>query len=147
MMSISDPIRHPASKRQRVQRAAFFWVSVAILFLLLQAVYVGFGIGIPCPINTLTGLLCPGCGMFRATGAVLRVDIWQAIRYNALSVILMPLLLALGIRETARYIRAIAPKKASRLEMIFSVGVAVISLLYAIARNLPWLAMLRPTVL
>jgi len=82
--------------------------------------------------------------MFRAADALLRGDVWQAIRYNALSVVLLPLLFVFSVRETVRYIRAAAPAPASRLEIALCVGVASVSVLYAAARNLPFFAILRP---
>ena len=126
-------------------RAASVWSSLLLGFLLLRVIYTRFGVGIPCPVRVVTGLYCPGCGMFRAVGALLRGNVWQAIRYNALSVVLLPLLLVFSARRTIRYIRTAAPALTSRAEMIVSIGVASVSLLYAIARNLPALAMLRPT--
>ena len=142
---LADLYGHPATKRQRVFHVAFLWLMLLSIFLILRFVYLSFGIGVPCPLHAVTGLYCPGCGMFRAAVSLMRVDIWQAIRYNALSVILLPLLFLSGIRETARYIRAAFPAPAGRLEMVVIVGVAVASVIYGVARNLPVFAMLRPT--
>ena len=133
------------SKRQRVLRAASLWALSLIGFIALRLIYSSYGIGIPCPLYVVTGLYCPGCGMFRAAGALIQGDIWQAIRYNALSVILLPTLMVLCIRETARYIRAANPIRAKRLETAIYTGAITISVLYAIARNLPIFAMLQPT--
>ena len=126
-------------------RVASLWVLLVSVFSLLGLAYLNFGFGIPCPLHAVTGLYCPGCGMFRASISLLRWDVWQAIRYNALSVILLPLLFISIVRENTRYIRATRPAPVGRLEMIIIVGVASASVLYAIARNLPFLAMLRPT--
>ena len=44
-----------------------------------------------CPFLIVTGLPCAGCGMTRAGIAMMQLDFYQAIRYNAFSVILIPL--------------------------------------------------------
>ena len=127
-------------------RAASLWVSLFLGFLLLRFIYIGFGVGVPCPLHTFTGLYCPGCGMFRATGALLEGNIWQAVRYNALCVILLPLIFVFCIRETFQYIHATPPVSTSRLEIVIFVVVIAISVLYAIVRNLPAFDMLKPTI-
>ena len=45
---------------------------------LLGIVYLGLN----CPIRSLTGIPCPGCGMTRAWLAALRLDILGAFRYH-----------------------------------------------------------------
>lgn len=47
-----------------------------------------------CPFYALTGLKCPGCGSLRAVHAVLHGDFGKAWHFNALAVILLPLVLA-----------------------------------------------------
>jgi len=114
---------------------------------LLRTVYLKTGAGIPCQLFTLSGILCPGCGMFRALDALLTLNIWQAVRYNTLAVVLLPALLILVLRSTVRYIRMSPLKPTGRLELTLSISIAVLSLIYAIARNLPFLEVLRPTSL
>ena len=41
------------------------------------------GIGIPCMVNSATGLLCPGCGTSRMFLSLLRLDIPAAFRCNS----------------------------------------------------------------
>jgi len=83
--------------------------------------------------------------MFRALGALLHAAVWQAVRYNALAVVLLPALAIYCIRDAIRYVRAAPPVPTSRREKIIVVGVAVVSVLYAVMRNLPFFEALRPT--
>jgi len=83
--------------------------------------------------------------MFRAIGALLQAAVWQAVRYNALAVVLLPALAILCIRDTIRYVHAAPPVSTSRQEKIIVVGVAIVSVLYAVMRNLPFFEALRPT--
>ncbi|MCL1852595.1 MAG: DUF2752 domain-containing protein [Peptococcaceae bacterium] len=147
MKSILGRVRHPASKWQRALNVAVLLVLLMLVFVLLKLVHQAFGIGIPCPLNAVTGLFCPGCGMFRAVNALLRGDLWQAFRYNAFSVILLPLLLIFGAREAARYIRAASFVPSGRWEMRLCMGIAVVCVVYGFLRNVPFFAILQPVSL
>jgi len=146
MKHIAKQDRDNLTRRQRIIRAASFWIIAALAFTLLRILYLRFNIGIPCPVYTITGLLCPGCGMFRAIGAILSGSLWQAIRYNALSVILLPILAIYCVRDTVRYIQARPPAPASRQEMVFAIGAVAVSVLYAALRNIPFFEILQPHI-
>lgn len=55
-----------------------------------------------CPFLMLTGWQCPGCGSQRAIHALLHLDIVAALRYNALLVLSLPLILLLLYAEWKR---------------------------------------------
>lgn len=55
-----------------------------------------------CPFLMLTGWQCPGCGSQRAIHALLHLDIVAALRYNALLVLSLPLILILLYAEWKR---------------------------------------------
>jgi len=59
-----------------------------------------------CPIHQLFGIDCPGCGATRALAALLHGQLTQALRLNALFVLLLPFALA-GAGESYR--RALRP--------------------------------------
>src|SRR4051812_20010867 len=59
-----------------------------------------------CPIHEYFGLLCPGCGATRACAALLRGHFVDALRQNALFVLLLPFA-TFGF--TRAYLRAIRP--------------------------------------
>jgi len=140
-------MKNKVTKKRRVLRAAFVWSVFIAGLLFLGYVFLYYGAGIPCPTNYVTGLYCPGCGMFRAIVALLNANLLQAVRYNALTVVLLPIMLFYAIRETFRYIHAKRILPTSRMETIVWVSVIAVSILYGIARNLPTFAMLRPTSL
>ena len=71
--------------------------SLIIVFFLAVAVMLGYianeyGIGVPCALNEIFGIYCSGCGLTRAAGAIFRLDFYQAFRYNAFSLVLLPVL-------------------------------------------------------
>ena len=59
-----------------------------------------------CPIHQYFGILCPGCGATRALAALLHGRLSEALRLNALFVLLLPVALA-GAAESYR--RALRP--------------------------------------
>jgi hypothetical protein len=56
--------------------------KLAATLILILYIALRFSLGITCPIRQLTGIACPGCGMTRATLAVLRFDISTAWSYH-----------------------------------------------------------------
>jgi glucose-6-phosphate-specific signal transduction histidine kinase len=54
------------------------------------------GLRISCPIHSLTGVFCPGCGSTRAARALLRGDLELAIHNNAL-LLISPVLVLAGV--------------------------------------------------
>ena len=54
---------------------------------------------VPCYFHELTGLECPGCGITRAIYCLMHFDIGQAIHYNAMFVLTIPLLLFYGLKK------------------------------------------------
>jgi hypothetical protein len=54
----------------------------------------------PCVFHLVTGLHCPGCGATRCAHALLHGDLPQALAYNPLLVLLLPLI-AFGLTHLA----------------------------------------------
>ena len=71
------------------------------------------GLAVPCLFWTVTGWLCPGCGVTRLCLALLRWDWAAAWAANPALLLMLPVLAALGVRMAVRYVRAgsaIGPK-------------------------------------
>ena len=58
-----------------------------------------------CPIREFLGIDCPGCGATRALAALLRGHFAEALRLNALFVLLLPAALAVAAETYRRAIR------------------------------------------
>lgn len=52
-----------------------------------------------CPFFWVTGLKCPGCGSLRAAHQLLHLHFGEAMRYNALMVLFIPLLLFMSLAD------------------------------------------------
>lgn len=75
-------------------------VATASIYILAQ-----YGLGIPCPVYRITGLLCPGCGNTRAALALLRLDFPAALGYNLLFPLEFGYLLWVILRSCVAYWR------------------------------------------
>lgn len=118
-------------------------LALALLGIVLLVVYGRFGVGIPCPLHLLTGLYCPGCGTMRALHSLSQFRWQQALQYNALSLFLLPILAAQGVRQAWHYVRGTRIKQ-TRLEKALWLVLLGLALLYGALRNLPYFAVLRP---
>jgi len=54
---------------------------------------------VPCYFHELTGLECPGCGITRAIYCLMHFDIVQALHYNVMFVLTIPLLMFCGLKK------------------------------------------------
>lgn len=96
-------------------------------FSYLVISYLGFGIS--CPIHSLTGFFCPGCGSTRAVKALINGDISLAFHNNALS-LLLPVFLATGL--------AIEKYSQSRIWLyLFIAKVFIVVVTFTVFRNQP----------
>lgn len=59
-------------------------LKLPLMALCLGVLAVWVALSLPCPIRSLTGVICPGCGMGRAWLAALRLDFGRAFHYHPL---------------------------------------------------------------
>ena len=81
-------------------------VAVALLFPLYTryAEFLSFGV-FDCLLHDLFFVYCPLCGGTRATEALMRLDVAEALRCNALVVLAVPFVLFLYLRAWRRLLR------------------------------------------
>lgn len=120
----------------RLSHKIILFISSA---LILGAVYTLFDpaetVWMPkCPVYTLTGLNCPGCGSQRALHALLHGDIGEAFRANALLFLFVPLIITLAVGEInnkrwPRFYKAV-------FHPVMIYGILAIVVGWAIVRNI-----------
>lgn len=116
-------------------------VLLSFLYLFLNRKY---GISIPCVFYEITGFYCPGCGVTRVIFSLLQLDFMQAIYYNVLIVVLIPIFLFVyGIR----YYEWFTGRKVLSIPNWFWWSIVVVTLLFGILRNLEMFDFLEPTYL
>jgi hypothetical protein len=89
-----------------------------------------------CPIHELFHLQCPGCGATRALAALLRGHLAEAMRLNALVMMLLPLAAAYGIACYRRLLqhKAIRPPQPPAAAIYAALALATV---FTVIRNLP----------
>jgi hypothetical protein len=90
-----------------------------------------------CPLYTLTGIACPGCGMTRGFHALFHGDILTSLDYNAL----IPLYsVVFGYFFVSMFLTA-ARGSGLPLKLFggkFLWGIVAVSVVFAVVRNLPF---------
>ena len=110
--------------------------SIFFLFLLLfcqmKKIY------LPCLFHKFTNLYCPGCGITRLFLSLLKLDFYQAFRYNPLVFLLLVFFIPTKILTKN------IPKKYKNYASYFLVFVVV---LYGVLRNTSMFSYLKPTII
>lgn len=122
-------------------------ISVIIVLVLGLISMKHFNIGIPCIYYKLSGLYCPGCGMTRATFSLLQLDFYQAFRYNAFSIIMLPLMGLYIIGGIYAWLFNKTNFMYDKIPPAIWILLIISMLLYGILRNVPQFSFLAPTIL
>lgn len=126
------------NKRKTNLKLAIIAILGFFLYYLLN-LYTGFAIF--CPFHKFTGLYCPGCGVTRLLFSLIKLDFYQAFRYNPLVFIL----LIIGI------IYLLIKFILKKFNIIIKVPnyvwyiLIIIVIIYGILRNIPEFSWLAPT--
>jgi len=89
-----------------------------------------------CPLYTLTGLYCPGCGSTRAFHYLLHGEFYGAFAMNPLGMLFLPFLIYGGASYLSFQIRGrYLPRVFIPGRWIWALGVLIV--LYGVARNIP----------
>lgn len=108
-------------------------IFLIILYLIF---YKKLGISIPCFFHKITGLYCPGCGITRMLESILKLNIYQAFRYNPL---VFTYLIGYIIYKIINYRHKI------KLNNYFIYVLLFITITFGILRNIPIFDYLKPT--
>ena len=122
-------------------------VITVLLLLLILLIYFVFNkitnIGIPCIIHELTGFYCPGCGVTRMFFSIIKLEFYQAFRYNPFVFILFCLYILFRIISIFYYLKY---KKVLAIpEKVLYIIIALL-IVFGILRNIPYFDYLKPTV-
>jgi hypothetical protein len=90
-----------------------------------------------CPLYTVTGFACPGCGLTRGFHALLHGDILGALGYNALIPLFIVIFGVFFLALTSVALRG-RPLMSWNISLPVVWGMFVLLLLFGILRNLPF---------
>lgn len=125
-------------------------ISILLSILLIMGGYCflnyRFNFSVPCIFHKITGLYCPGCGITRMLFSIIRLDFYQAFRYNPLVFIM--LLLYILYKFLSSVVELCFKRKIKIPKHIYYI-ILIIVILFGIVRNLPVpvFEYLKPTAL
>lgn len=90
-----------------------------------------------CIFYSITGLYCPGCGSQRAFSSLLHGDVLQALNYNLLFIICLPLLLYSAVVRVINVYRNAELEQGIFYSGFFVKMLLALIMIFWIARNLP----------
>jgi hypothetical protein len=90
----------------------------------------------PCPFHAATGLWCPGCGLTRATHAILRGHVMTGLGYNLFTPLLFGLIGWSWLVWMGKAVGRPIPEPAVVPRKIW-VGIIVAVAIFTVARNIP----------
>jgi hypothetical protein len=120
--------------------AAVLGVGIATLGMLYAVNPAGSAWYPKCPLYSLTGLHCPGCGGLRGAHQLLQGNFAAAFRMNALAFLLLPplaLTWLVNLFRKPRYRRSGGDPRPSLFPNWIGWALLVVVVTFAIARNIP----------
>lgn len=131
--------------RVRAALAAALCVLAGAVLFWIGSTGDGAGIGFPCLIHELTGLYCSGCGASRALRAILHLQFYKALRYNAAFTLLFPFFTAYFLAVGYSFVKYEEDRVSLRVPAKLLWGILAAVLAFGVLRNLPAFSFLAPT--
>ena len=107
-------------------------LTISIVYLIFYSLS---GIGLLCPLNALTNLLCPFCGVSRMFMSLLKFDFESAIYFNSACLLLIPIWTFLAIYYCTIYIKS-GKQTISNWFKVVLYSTFVIMLIFCVLRNI-----------
>ncbi|MFC3687504.1 DUF2752 domain-containing protein [Aquipuribacter hungaricus] len=95
-----------------------------------------------CPVLTVTGLFCPGCGTLRMLHHLGDGDLVAAAAMNPLALVLLPVLVLYWLAWVRRTVTGRSRGTPAPAWVVW--GFLVVCAVYAVLRNLPGMSVLAP---
>lgn len=122
-------------RKKRLYHILKIALALLIAGLFYAWLVITTGWKIPCVFYTVTGWLCPGCGITRMCIALLQGDILSAMQYNIGLTLLSPLFAVLAGSFLWRYV-FFGTVKLTKIQEGCIWAAVVFLLLFAVVRNL-----------
>lgn len=116
-------------------------ISVLIMYFILGQILDFY---LPCPVHFLTGYYCPGCGVTRMIVSIIKLDFYQAFRYNPLLFLFIPVIITylfLQVRYETKGIKNVMNEKRFNKGWFIMV---IIFIIYGVLRNTTSFSFLAP---
>lgn len=107
-------------------------LTISIVYLI---VYSLSGIGLICPLNALTNLLCPFCGISRMCISLLKLDFESALYFNSACLFLLPIWIFLATYYCISYVKSGSKTMSKWFKVVLYLSF-LIMLIFCILRNM-----------
>lgn len=133
------------AKANRSLKQQLLALGLAVAFCVIYLIFGDmFGVYVHCIFRKITHLYCPGCGITRMLAAILTGDFYQALRYNPLICILLPLVIVYLVDYLINQARGQKSLLVRTPNWVWILMIVVL-VIYGIMRNLLWFEYLAPT--
>lgn len=130
------PLDHRTGVRTIARALAPLAIVTFAVTVLLRFPPAHYGFYPQCPIHEYLHLECPGCGATRALATLLHGHLAEALRFNALVTLLLPVAAVYAILGYSRFLQR-RPLRLPQTPPISIYFACVLALLFTIVRNLP----------
>lgn len=129
------------------KRAILLFKGICILLTVCIVYYIFYSItnlGIVCPLNRLTGLLCPLCGASRMFVSLSHFDFRSALYFNGAFLLLLPIWIITSIFYFYEYVKSGRTKAKIWHKIVLFLSI-IVMVSFGILRNATDIG-LKPTV-
>ena len=119
----------------------FIFIGVLVVFNL----YIVFFTNYKCPWRRDFNIYCAGCGGTRTLRSLMKLDFYQAFRYNNLIIILIPVFLIYYFEAICNKFKIKNLNISKYMKNKFWLSILIIIIFYGIIRNIPLFNYLLPT--
>jgi Protein of unknown function (DUF2752). len=130
--------------RERMKKLVCTMFLILVIGLLYILFWFKTGILLPCLFHKITGLYCPGCGVTRMCLSLLHMNFYQAFRYNAGVMVILPILILYGLKYVIMYLKGEQPH-FSKVQNIILYLMIIWLVIFGVIRNIPWFSYLAPS--
>lgn len=123
------------TKEQRIKKVLLIHSIILITGILYYILITITAFSIPCPIHTIIGIRCPGCGLTTMMLALINLDFIAAFNANQLLFCLLPLFIILDIYLCYKYIKHGTTEQSNKIYYA-SIILITILLIFAVLRNI-----------
>ncbi len=120
--------------KERAFKLIKIYLTILGAGLLYALLFSKFNIKIPCIFYSVTGFLCPSCGVSRMCVEILKGNFIEAYYYNRLIFLLLPIFFVLFVKWSADYIKT-GKIKHNKLDIAVVLLVCVSLMVFGAVRN------------
>ena len=129
---------------EKVLKIILFLITCFITYIYLNK---DIELEIPCIFHKITKLYCPGCGVTRMLFSMIKLEFYQAFRYNPLVFIYFPFIMFYSIYRIVIYINNKKDNIITKIPKNIILTLVIITIVYGFLRNTDIFSYLKPTTI